>query len=81
VLVDQLAKAARNEFPYLRDFATSDITLQVDEHAEALATDSALAEIAAQLSPCGVSKTPLIVKGEPHKASIPSAPSSCASKA
>jgi hypothetical protein len=63
--VDDLAEAARNKFsPYLRHFATSDITLHVDEHPKALATDSALAEIAAQLSPCGVSKTPLIVKGE-----------------
>ncbi|KAA1117814.1 hypothetical protein PGT21_050024 [Puccinia graminis f. sp. tritici] len=67
--VIDLAKAARNEFlPYLRDFATSDITLHVDEDAEALATDSALAEIAAQLSPCGVSKTPLIVKVPEFKA-------------
>jgi hypothetical protein len=63
--VDDLAKAARNEFsPHLCDFASSDITLHVNEDAEALATDSALAEITAQLSPCGVSKTPLIVKGE-----------------
>ncbi|KAA1074716.1 hypothetical protein PGT21_016822 [Puccinia graminis f. sp. tritici] len=61
--VDDLAEAARNKFlPYLRHFATSDITLHVDEHAEALATVSALTEIAAQLSPCGISKTPLIVK-------------------
>ncbi|EFP90404.1 hypothetical protein PGTUg99_005376 [Puccinia graminis f. sp. tritici] len=63
--VDDLAKAARNEFlPYLRHVATSDITLHVDEHAEALATVSALAEIVAPLSPCGISNTPLIVKGE-----------------
>ncbi|KAA1074723.1 hypothetical protein PGT21_017069 [Puccinia graminis f. sp. tritici] len=61
--VDDLAKAARNEFsPHLRDFASSDITLHVNEHAEALTPHSRLAEIAAQLSPCGVSKTPLIVK-------------------
>ncbi|KAA1080746.1 hypothetical protein PGT21_019173 [Puccinia graminis f. sp. tritici] len=61
--VDDLAEAARNKFlPYLRHVATSDITLHVDERTEALATDSVLAKIAAQLSPCGISKTPLIVK-------------------
>jgi hypothetical protein len=64
VIVDQLVNAARTKIPYLRNFGTSDVTLHVNKHAEALATDLALAEIAAQLSPCGVSKTPLIVEGE-----------------
>ncbi|EFP92655.2 uncharacterized protein PGTG_18833 [Puccinia graminis f. sp. tritici CRL 75-36-700-3] len=67
--VDHLAKAARNKFsPYLRDFATPDITLHVDERAEALATDSVLAEIAAQLSRCSIPETPLIVKVPEFKA-------------
>ncbi|KAA1080753.1 hypothetical protein PGT21_019414 [Puccinia graminis f. sp. tritici] len=61
--VDELAKAVKNKFsPHLCDFASSDITLHVNEHVEALTPHSRLAEIAAQLSPCGVSKTPLIVK-------------------
>ncbi|EFP82250.2 uncharacterized protein PGTG_07647 [Puccinia graminis f. sp. tritici CRL 75-36-700-3] len=63
VFVNQLAKAARDEFPSsLGGFDTPDITLHTTEDAVALTSDSALAEIAAELSPCAVSKTPLIVK-------------------
>jgi hypothetical protein len=64
--VDDLAEAIKNKFSRsLCVFDSTDITLHVDEHAEALNKDSALAEIAAQLSRCSVPETPLIVKGEP----------------
>ncbi|KAH9448553.1 hypothetical protein Pst134EA_027863 [Puccinia striiformis f. sp. tritici] len=56
----------------LRDFDTADISLHTTEDAEALTTDLKLAAIAAQLSPCGDLKTPLIVKVNPNTAPVTS---------
>ncbi|WAQ86016.1 hypothetical protein PtA15_6A646 [Puccinia triticina] len=62
-LVDDLVHAAKNEFSGdLQDIPTSDITLHLIEHAEALTSASNLAEYAGQISCCANPKTPLIVK-------------------
>ena len=62
-LVYDLASATRTKLPRsLCDVDTSDITLHVAEHAEALSSYSSLAEHAEQLSRCADPGTPLIVK-------------------
>ncbi|POW11642.1 hypothetical protein PSTT_05165 [Puccinia striiformis] len=64
-IVQDLLDATQKQFPCpLRDFNTADISLHTTGDAEALTTDSKLAAIAAQLSPCGDPKTPLIVKAK-----------------
>jgi hypothetical protein len=65
-IVQDLMLAAKNGFPIsLRDVEPPSITLHTTEHAEALDSGLALAEIAAQLTPCAARETPLIVKGKP----------------
>ncbi|PLW37705.1 hypothetical protein PCANC_17147 [Puccinia coronata f. sp. avenae] len=62
-IVQDLMLAAKNGFPIsLRDVEPPSITLHTTEHAEALDSGLALAEIAAQLTPCAARETPLIVK-------------------
>ncbi|POV96781.1 hypothetical protein PSHT_14945 [Puccinia striiformis] len=66
--VEDLARAARIEFPPLHDFYTADISLHTSADAEALNPGSKLAAIAEQLSLCGDRKTPLIVQVKPNVA-------------
>ncbi|EHS62640.1 uncharacterized protein PGTG_22635 [Puccinia graminis f. sp. tritici CRL 75-36-700-3] len=69
--VDDLAKAVKSTFSRsLRAFESTDITLHVNEHAEALTPHSRLAEHAAQLSHCSVPETPLVVRVSELKAGL-----------
>ncbi|KAI7952503.1 hypothetical protein MJO29_008134, partial [Puccinia striiformis f. sp. tritici] len=47
------------------DVNTPSFTLYTTEHTEVLDSDSALADFAAQLTPCSDRETPFIVKGKP----------------
>ncbi|PLW49689.1 hypothetical protein PCASD_02275 [Puccinia coronata f. sp. avenae] len=63
--VEDLVYGAKNGFPIsLGDIDTPRITLHTTEHAEALDSGLAIAEIAAQLTPCAARETPLIVKAK-----------------
>ncbi|PLW41669.1 hypothetical protein PCANC_13173 [Puccinia coronata f. sp. avenae] len=64
-IVQDLMLAAKNGFPIsLRDVEPPSITLHTTEHAEALDSGSAIAKVAAQLTPCAARETPLIVKAK-----------------